>query len=177
MAMKNLTLAVLGIGLLGLGAAHAQSFVRFEGIDGEVKVEGYENWCELTSVVQQIKPSETKSGVVMRRELEFDDLVIVKPVDKASPKIVDRALRASVTPRVEIEWVRTTGQALEPFYRYELRNALIKEYTSKGLGESEDPAERVMEQISLDFEEITVTYWEYDEDGNPLGAVEYSWAR
>jgi type VI secretion system Hcp family effector len=173
--MNKLILSVLGIGLLSLGVAHAQSFVKFEGVDGEVKVPGYENWCEFTSVVQQLKPGVTNSGFSKGGDPEFQDLVIVKPLDKASPQIVRNALIGSAFPKVEIEWSRNTDEGPVPHYRYELGNVLIKEYTSKGLYESQDSGERIMEQISLDFEAITVTYWEYNDEGELVDQVEYTW--
>ena len=183
--MKKLTpmlLAGIVLAALGFDTAHAQGFVKFTAIDGEVTVEGYEGWSEFISVVQKIAPTETTRGVATRvGEIpEFQQIVLVKRLDKASLKFAERALRRIATETVEIEWAVNFGGELKPYYRYELEDVAVVEYSSKGLGEPYSNQAwdgQITEQIVLDFDEITVTYWEYDEFGNPQGAVEYSWKR
>jgi type VI secretion system Hcp family effector len=172
----------IGLGILGLETAQAQGYVKFDGIDGEVTVDGYEGWSEFSAVFQKIAPNETTRGINTRVEgiPQFQKIVLVKPLDKASLKISDRALRGVATDRVQIEWVTNFGETLAPYYRCELEDVTVLEYSSKGLGEfsSDLNSDRaVKEQIVLDFDKITVTYSEYDEFGNPQGNVEYVWTR
>jgi type VI protein secretion system component Hcp len=183
--MKRQTVVLviaIGLGIFGFDAAQAQGYVKFDGIDGEVSVAGYDGWSEFSAVFQKIAQNETTRGVNTRVEgiPEFQKIVLVKPLDKASLKISDRALRGMVTDSVEIVWVTNFGETLAPYYRYELEDVTVIEYTSKGLGEFSpnlDPDGPIKEQMVLDFEEITVTYTEYDEFGNPQGNVEYKWRR
>jgi type VI secretion system Hcp family effector len=175
-------MAGIALGVLSLDEAHAQGYLKFTGVQGEVTVEGYEGWSDFISVVQRIAPTETTRGVATRVGdiPEFQQIALVKPLDKASLKIAERALRRIPTETVEIEWVVNFGGDLKPYYRYELEDVTVVEYSSKGLGEpysNQGWDGQIKEQIVLDFDEITVTYWEYDEFGNPLGAVEYSWKR
>lgn len=172
----------IGLGILGFDAAQAQGYVKFDGIDGEATVEGYDGWSEFSAVFQKIAQNETTRGVNTRVEgiPQFQKLALVKPLDKASLKISDRALRGVSTDFVQIEWVTTFGETLAPYYRYVLEDVTVIEYTSKGLGELSpnlNPDGPIKEQMVLDFEKITVTYTEYDEFGNPQGNVEYEWTR
>lgn len=163
----------------GYSTVQAQGFVKFLGVDGEVTVEGYEGWSEFSSVTQEVVVPETNEGLSRRGLVpEFHQLAIIKPLDKASIKIAERALRGAKTELVQIEWARSFDSGLEPYYTYELTNAQVLEYKSKGIGHSQDEVNtdgRIYEEIVLDFEEIKVTYREYDSEGNFLGAWEYSW--
>ena len=58
------------------------------------------------------------------------------------------------------------------YYRYELKNVLVTSYNVSGSGQSEDVP---MEDFSLNFEEVKVTYTENDNKGKSKGNVEYSW--
>ena len=59
-------------------------------------------------------------------------------------------------------------------YGYELKNALITNYTIEG--NVENGGERPRENFTIAFEEITVRYFEIDpRTGRPLGYIEYSW--
>jgi type VI secretion system Hcp family effector len=179
--MKGLV-RLLGICFLtgGIVNAYAGGFVRFEGIDGESVVEGYENWSEFLSVVQEIVPAERPSAVVTKvnQAPQFKEISVIKVLDKASPKIAQLALRLQVIPRVEIEWTRNINGVEQPYYTYRLTNAVVTEYSSKGFGNTDlDSATdgQIKEKISLDFQEIRVRYYEYDEQGSLAGIVEYDW--
>lgn len=181
--LKRIFFLSVCLAIFGFGTAQAQGFIKFLGIDGEVIAEGYEGWSEFTSVTQEIVLPETKkTGLNSRRGLlpEFQQLAIIKPLDKASVKFAERALRGALSELVQIEWTRSFDSGLVPFYTYELKNVQIVEYNSKGLGRSEDDINadgRIYEEIVLDFEEIKVTYREYDDAGNFLGATEFSWQK
>jgi len=58
------------------------------------------------------------------------------------------------------------------YYAYELKNVLVTSYSVGGSGQSDDVP---MEQFSLNYEEIKVTYTENDSKGKKKGNVEYSW--
>ena len=179
--MKRLV-ELLGIFFLSgaFATANAGGFVRFEGIDGESVVDGYEKWSEFLSVVQEIVPATQANGLVTRinQNPQFNEISVVKVLDRASPIIAQIALRGQVTPRVEIEWTRNINGVEKPYYSYRLTNVVVTQYSSKGFGEiTLDSATEslIKEKISLNFEEIRVTYYEYDEEGNLAGKVEYDW--
>ena len=180
--MKKMTI-LFGIWLItgSFANAHAAGFIKFNGIDGDSVVEGYVNWSEFLSVVQEITSPEITTGVVtrLRGNPEFKEITVVKTLDKASPKIADRALRDWNSDEVKVEWTRNIAGIEQPYYAYEMKNVLVTQYSSKGFGDTDlDSAKdnQIVEKIVLNFEDIKVTYYEYDDAGNLAGTVEYEWS-
>ncbi len=147
----------------------AGMFIRFDGVDGEVQSGNYEGWCNALSFSQG--QSSPPGGAVSRQRgnVVFEDIVVIKELDKASPKLAEAVCKGNVFPRVEIHLTNTD---LVTYYTYELKNVLIVGYRIGGSGYSEHIP---TEEISLSFEEIKVTYTEIDEGGRPKGNVVYEW--
>jgi type VI secretion system secreted protein Hcp len=103
----------------------------------------------------------------------LEDIVLVKELDKSSPKLAEAICRGAVFPIVVIHLTASFGDAGRvTYFAYELKNVRI---TSYSIGGSARSADRPTEQLSLNFEEIKVTYTELDERGEAKGNVEYSW--
>lgn len=103
----------------------------------------------------------------------MEDIVVVKELDKASPKLAEAVCQGEVFPRVEIHLTTSlTDAGRVTYYAYELKNVRIVSYHISGSGQSEDVP---TEEISLSFEEIKVIYTEFDSAGKAKGNVEYLW--
>ncbi len=152
----------------------AGMFIRFEGVDGEVQSGSYRGWCNALSFSQgQSLPDGSAGAIRQRADVVFEDIVVVKELDKASPKLAEAVCQEKVFPKVEIHLTRSyTGMGLVTYYAYELKNVLIVGYRIGGSGYSEDVP---TEELSLSFEEIKVTYTEFDGGGRAKGNVEYVW--
>lgn len=147
------------------------AYIKFDGVDGEVTVAEHRTWSDLVSVSQAIRRTPPAVGGSRTGALIFDDLTGVKALDKASPKLAEAVCLGKVFPKVEIHLTtRLAGQ--DPVYlAYELKNVMITSYQLNGSASDARP----MEQLSLNFEEIKVTYTEYDAAGRKKGNVEYTW--
>ncbi len=149
----------------------AGMFIRFDGVDGETQSGRYGGWCNALSFSQgQILPAGS-AGSPQRGNVVFEDIVVVKELDKASPKLAEAVCKGTVFPRVEIHLTYTDAGNVT-YYAYELKNVQIVSYRIGGSGYSEHVP---TEELSLSFEEIKVTYTEIDEGGRPKGNVEYVW--
>ncbi|MHC4192264.1 MAG: Hcp family type VI secretion system effector, partial [Planctomycetota bacterium] len=108
-----------------------------------------------------------------RGDVVFDDLVLVKEIDKASPKIAEALCKGKVYPKVEIH---VTASFVDPgrvtYFAYELKNVMV---TSYNVSAGTHNLFRPVEEIGLNFEELKVTYTEHDIRGQSKGNVEYSW--
>ena len=151
----------------------AGMFVKFEGVDGEVQSGSYRGWCNALSFSQgQSLPDGGIVGPTRQRgNVVFEDIVVIKELDKASPKLAEAVCKGMVFPKVEIHLTRSYA-GLVTYYAYELKNVLIVGYRIGGSGYSEHIP---TEELSLSFEEIKVTYTEFDEGGRAKGNVEYEW--
>jgi type VI secretion system secreted protein Hcp len=148
-------------------------FIKFDGIDGESQDKDHKNWSILGSFSQALhKTGGGKTGSTRRGgDVQFDDLHVVKEVDKSSPKLAEAVAKGKVFPKVEIHITASyTDQGRVTYYAYELKNVQVTTYQVSGV-----PENRPQESMSLNFEEIKVTYTETDNAGKKKGNVEYSW--
>ena len=164
---------LLASGLLFLTASvEAAIFVKFDGIDGESRDANHMNWSDLLSVSESL--ALTTDSTRTRGTARYQDIVINKELDKASVRLRENLAKGSIIPRVEIEVTATFADAGRvTFFKYELKNVLITSFQMNASGN--DEAGPPTENVSLNFEEIKVTYTEYDDKGNSKGNVEFSW--
>lgn len=150
----------------------AAGYLKFEDIDGESQDEDHKNWIDLISFAQSHSVLADAATGRDRGRVVFEDIVVTKELDKASPKLAEAVAQGKVFPRVDIHWARVAADGAQTYYKYELKNVQVTSYSLGGSAQS-DPVPT--EQLSLNFEEIKATYTEYDETGRAKGNVEYSW--
>jgi type VI secretion system secreted protein Hcp len=151
-------------------------YIIFEGIEGEPQ-EGESqsqedrNWSDIDSFSQGQSISNGTEGE-WAGQLVFDDIKIVKPLDKLSPKLAEAVCTGRIFPNVEIHVSSSVGSSRNStYYTYELTNVRITSYNISGSTEGGIP----VEQLSLNFGQIRVIYTEYDNSGRSKGDVEYTW--
>ncbi len=151
------------------------AFIKFDGVDGECQDKDHKNWSDLASFNQTLhNPGGSATGSTRRRgDVVMDDLICTKELDKSSPKLAEAVAKGKVFPKVEIHLTASyTDAGRVTYYSYELKNVLVTSYSIGGSGQSEQVPS---ETLSLNFEEIKVTYVENDSKGKKKGNVEYSW--
>ena len=147
-------------------------FADFDGIDGESDDEDHDKWIDIKSFnFYMNQPTLGVSGMSRRRgDVQFEDITLTKWVDKATPKLMDKLAHGQVIDTVTIEFSRYIADGNKVFYKYELENVMVTSYQSSA--SIEDYTE---DTLTLNFEEIKVTYTEYDDDGTSMGNVEWEW--
>jgi type VI secretion system secreted protein Hcp len=160
-------------------SADAGAYMKFDGVDGECQDEHHKDWITIESLSHAIVRGGGLTGQSRRRgDVVLGDVVCVKELDKASPKIAESVCTGRVFPKVEIEFTRSTTSpdgtdGPVTYLKYELTNVMVTSYSFHG-NAAGDPLPT--EEITLNFEEIKVTYTEQDKStGQPKGNVEYSW--
>ncbi len=151
------------------------AYIKFDGVDGEAQDKDHKGWSDIASFNQGLsQPGGAATGPTRRRgDVILDDVAVSKELDKASPKIAEAVCKGKVFPKVEIHLTASyTDAGRVTYYAYELKNVLVTSYNIGGSGQSEDVP---MEDFSLNFEEIKVTYTEADNTGKKKGNVEYTW--
>lgn len=151
------------------------AYIKFDGVDGEALDKDHKGWSDLASFGQGLhQPGGGATGATRRRgDVIMDDITCSKELDKASPKIAESICKGKVYPKVEIDVTASyTDAGRLTYYRYEMKNVLVTSYNIGGAGQAEDVP---MEDFSLNYEEIKVTYTEHDNAGKTKGNVEYSW--
>jgi len=151
------------------------AFIKFDGLDGECQDKDHKAWSDLLSLSQGIhKPGGGATGATRRRgDTILDDIQCTKEVDKSSPKLAEAVCNGKVFPKVTIDFTASyTDAGRVTYLRYELKNVQVNSFQLSGAGQSEAVP---TESLSLNFEEIKVTYTENDNQGKKKGNVEYSW--
>jgi type VI secretion system secreted protein Hcp len=149
------------------------AFIKFDGIDGESKAKGNEKWSDLQSYSQAMhRAGGDMTGTTRRRgSVQHADIQCNKVLDKSSPKIAEAVSMGKVFPKVEIA-LKTdyVNSGRETFLIYTLKNVLVTSYAISGTADGTP-----LENFSLNFEEIKMTYTEMDEKGTKKGNVDYEW--
>jgi type VI secretion system secreted protein Hcp len=177
---------------------HSSAYIKFDGIDGESQTADHRGWSEIVAFSQGFSSPGSGTGTTRGRgEVTVQDFVIVKQVDKASPKLAEAMCKGKVFPQVQIHLTGpSAGSACEgTFYTYELKSVVITSYKVTGsnplayalIAPAPDlilpysgpfivqAVDAPMEEITLNFEEIKVTYTECDSTGKKKGNIEFSW--
>jgi type VI secretion system secreted protein Hcp len=150
------------------------AFIKFDGVDGEAQDSEHKAWSDLVSLNQEIyKPSAGTGPTRRRGDAVLEDIQVAKELDKSSPKLAEAVCKGKVFPKVDIHFTASyTDSGRTTYYAYELKNVSVSSYSVSGAGSSEDVP---VESLSLNFEEIKVTYTETDATGSKKGNVEYQW--
>lgn len=152
-------------------------FAKYDGIDGESKDDGHPKWVTISSLDWDVHRAEgANSGASRRRGRAIvEDMALMMDYDKASPKLLEKALTGAVIPNLTIELTATHGGQRATYLKYEMKNVMITSHQFSASGTDEDGPAIVM--VEQDFDEIQVTYTEFSDDGSALGNVETSWKR
>lgn len=167
--LTAITICTVALALVGSTIdADAAAYLKLGDIKGEATDSEHKDWIDVLSFEQSMRKSgEGATGATRQRgDVIMDDIVVVKELDKSSPKLAESIAMGTVIPKVEFELTSSAGT----YYKYELTNVMVTSYSVSGTAD-----ERPTEQVSLNFEEIKTTYTEYGSDGKKGGNVETSW--
>lgn len=154
--------------------ANPAAFLHLDGIPGESTDPAHENWIEIESVQQTLsRPAASLPAAAGRRsgEVVRGDVVVVKHLDKSSPKLVEALATGRVIPEARIELVRTDGNR-PGYFQIVLQRVQV---TARSTGAR--PAESLgdHEEIALSYEAAEWVYTEFAEDGTPIADHRAFW--
>ena len=148
-------------------------YLHITGIDGEATDDDHKDWIEILSCsMGMADPEAGVTGTSRRRGyVVMEDIVVVKELDKSSPKLMEKCAKGEVIPSMVIDVCKVVEDSSSTYYKYELENVMVTSFHSTGSTEEGVP----VETITLNYEEITVTYTETDSEGKSKGNVEFNW--
>jgi type VI secretion system Hcp family effector len=149
-------------------------YLKVVGIDGEVTEKEHAGWSHALSFSQiLIAPQDAPTGQVAGR-FAARNIVVTKPLDKVGPKLAQALSQNAVQKKVFIDVTRSSPAGNRAFFAYELTNAVVVNYEVSG---ATSPQGFPIEEISFGFEEVKVTYTEFDAKGGARSPVTYSYRR
>ncbi|MHC4351505.1 MAG: Hcp family type VI secretion system effector [Planctomycetota bacterium] len=148
-------------------------YVNFEDFDGESEDPGYEGWINLLSFKQgQYIRASSIGAVAGQGSSVFEEIILRKELDKSSPLLAAAVALGKVFPKVDIHVSRALSDGTRiTYYVYELKNAVVTSYRIRGSTNDDIP----LDEVSLNFEQIKVTYTKFGDYGGSESIVMYGW--
>jgi len=148
------------------------AYLKLEGLDGESKEKGHEKWIKINSFswgVHRAIKEGAHDEQRQRGHTTIQDVVIVRQLDKTSPKLFEQSATGKPIKTVEIDLCNMTNDKQETFLKLKLSNVIISSYSGHATGEHE---ELPHEEFTLNFTKIEKIYTSFDNDkGTPSGNV------
>lgn len=154
-------------------------FIKIDTVPGESADAKHKDWIEVSSFSHEVSiPSDTAStggGGVMQRSTKPDHgaVVIVKQMDKASPKLLYGVSAGTRFKDVTIDLCRTTGDKAI-FAQYKLSDVIVTALKPAGSAQSSDSVPT--ESVSFNYSKIEFKYTPTDAATGKQGTeVKASW--
>lgn len=150
-------------------------YAKFDGVDGSSKQKDHDKWVSVASCnMGGHKAGGGGTGVGrVGGKMHLEDISLGIISDKATPKLLEAAVKGKVFKTVEIHGTATYGDSGEQTYlAVKLENVQI---TSYQLGVLDNNAATDDMSLSLNFEKYKTTFTEYGKDGAKGGNVEFEW--
>lgn len=153
-------------------------FLQIEGISGESTDAEHEDWIDAVSYSCGVAlPAGSTSAGSTRITIraEHEDFVVVKSLDKSSPKLALYCCQAQHIPSVRVELCRASEDR-QKFMEYLMEDVIVTSVRTSGdvlSGKAMLPEE----EVSFSYGKITWTYTEFDPvTGKAKGEVSSEWS-
>ncbi len=148
-------------------------FAKYDGVDGESQDSNHDKWIDVLSIDWGMhKPGGGMTGQSRRRGAAVvEDVTLTLEYEKASPKLMEKCLKGEIIPKLEVEQTATYGGARATYLKYELKNVMVTSCQVNASGNDEAGPPTVV--VGNNFEEVKVTYTEFDDTGSSKGNVEF----
>ena len=151
-------------------------YIKIGDIKGESTEPDHKDWINLLSVSQGVSrsvPVGASGSTRQRSSATLEDIVLVKELDKSTPKLVESICKGTNFAEVQIHLTTSSeGEKRIPYMVWTLSNARVTSYSVSG---STDGGTVPTESLSINYEEIKWTYDELDKENKSKGAVETAW--
>jgi type VI secretion system secreted protein Hcp len=148
--------------------------LKYEGIDGESAITGFEKWTELTSFefgvgrrISSARGASTREG----GDASLSEIVVTKKTDGTSVKYFEEALTGKLNKVVEVAFVRTGSGQPDQYINFKMEGTGVAGLSFKSAGGQDA---RPGETLHLNFDKLTLKYNPIGDDfsGNPAS---YGW--
>lgn len=147
-------------------------FLKIEGVDGEARDKEFNNWIDVLAFSEGMSQSGTThvGGGGGAGKASLQDLSVTKYIDSSSPFIRQNLVQGKHIPEARLV-VRKAGENPVVFFEIILKDVLLTSVSAGGSG-GED---RLTENVTINFREVTWRYTPVDALGNPGPVIEAGW--
>jgi type VI secretion system secreted protein Hcp len=152
-------------------------FLKIDGIAGESMDDKHKDWIEVLSfshgMKQPASATRSSAGGAGAERCDHEDFVILKALDKASPKIMEQCCNGKHIKEVVVEMCRAGGDKVR-YMEIKMEEVIISAVTPTGSSKSE--AGFPTEHVGFNYGRIKWTYTQQKrEDGSGGGNVAGGW--
>ncbi len=167
----RLGLALVALVVMSAGAAPATAAIYLDmpGVPGDSRGGLEKNWIDIQSFGIGVSRA-VSSGGGPTGAIRFTDLQLVKNVDGASVHLFEALVTGENFHEATLNLTGLIGGTQQVYAQWELKNAQVTSFQTSGHGNT-----LPSESISMNFEEITYRYFEFDKLGNQSGVAEFGW--
>ncbi len=153
------------------------AFCKIEGIPGESTDDKHKDWIEILSyshnITQPKSVTKSSAGGAGSGRCEHGEFVVVKQLDKASPKLYEYCSSGKHIKEVLIEFCRAGGDKLK-YMEVKMEEVIISSVSPGGSAKGSD--EIPSEELRFDYGKIKWTYTQQKRgDGSGGGNVTGGW--
>jgi type VI secretion system secreted protein Hcp len=136
-------------------------YLNIDNIPGESTDQDHTNWIDVVA----FNWSEAASAIIAGRAAamaSIKDFVFVTQTSKASPKLFLAVATGQIFKHAKLECWTSGGEASQvEFLEFRFDNVIITSYNIAGNAQQYQP----LDQFSIAFGKITMTYWPINVDG------------
>lgn len=147
--------------------AEVDIFLKLDGVDGESKDDAHTNEIDIISFSHNINQAGSmgRAGGGGVGKVSVGELNLVAEISKASPNLYINCCTGKHHASATLT-VRKAGENPVEFVVIEMTNVIVTSYTTSGSGSYP------IDEFSLNFEEIKVTYTEQNADGSAGAGID-----
>lgn len=149
------------------------AFLELDGVEGESTRKGFEGKIALInfSMGAHNPSSIGDGGGGGKNKVTLSPFNIMKQTDKASAALFQACCKGSHFPKAKVTLHKAGGEEALDFLVYEFEKVYIEDIQWSGSSGGDDP----MENISLAYGKVTITYTPQSETGAKGSPVVASW--
>jgi type VI secretion system secreted protein Hcp len=148
--------------------------MRIDGIPGESKEPEHMDWIEILAFNwSEANKALSRAGGAAAGKVEPEDFHLVKMYDKSSPRLFLYCASGKHIKSADLEVTRSYGEGHSyVFIKYNFEDVVITFYQTSG---DINRYPGVLDEFSLNFAKLKVTYTLLNPSGLPDGQVVASW--
>jgi len=152
------------------------AFLKIATIPGESTDDKHKDWIEILSfhwsASQEPGGPQSMTGAHSGQRVDIGDFMVVKPLDKASPKLFQSCCTGEHVSDVTVELCKAGGDK-QKYMTYKFTNVLVSAVRPGGNSQGGDALP--LEEVSFRFSKIVLEYIPIDKTGKPQGQVPAGW--
>lgn len=167
----TVTFAALVVALSAAEAGATTTLcLDISGITGGSHVMGHTGWIDIDSVqwgVSSTAGSGTGGGSA---KPSFSDVLWTQLVDTSTPPLFTDIATGKRISDAKVDFVAPIGESLRTYFEMDFHNDFLTSLNLSGTSGAQPTVTG-----SFDYQQITMTYYEYGPDGSPSGTVSASY--